>query len=93
MWDPRGFILLDLERVSSHQLLVLTDQDVLPNVVPQPEPGLRLPEGGRGRLASHPLPTPSPMPFMFPSSFRGMLGLEASVGAMLACWGPAAPSL
>lgn len=93
MWDPWGFILLDLEHVSSHQLLVLTDQDVLPNVVPQPEWGVRLPEGGRGRLASLPPPTPSPMPSMFPSSFRGTLGLEASVGTMLACWGLAAPSL
>lgn len=58
----QGFILLDLEHVSSHQLLVLTDQDVLSKVVPQPELGMRLLEGGRGRFASLPPPTPSLMP-------------------------------
>ena len=49
--DPQGFILLDLEDlecVTSHQLLVLTDHNVVPNAVPPPELGVRLPEGRRG---------------------------------------------
>lgn len=48
---PQGFILLDLEdleRVTSRQLLVLTDRNVVPNAVPPPELGVRLPEGRRG---------------------------------------------